>query len=194
LSREEEDLAQGIEREGGMERQPGRVVQWVPERGFGFIESAGETYFFHRTYMADSRFEDARPGTRVSFEPYVDAQGRLRAFGVRLEVVGGHGEPVAPTVTPPSGALTDAPAFTAELPRVDVPQTVDVVVRQHVEALPPGGVVTVDEIVRGTGLPRNAVVRQLQSCEEAGVGRFIAGRRGHPSRFQKALPMFPRAA
>jgi cold shock CspA family protein len=46
----------------------GRVERLSPERGYGFIRSDdGQEYFFHRTALRATRFEDLAPGTAVDF-------------------------------------------------------------------------------------------------------------------------------
>lgn len=46
----------------------GTIVRMVPEQGFGFIRSdEGHEYFFHRTALNATRFEDIAPGTPVEF-------------------------------------------------------------------------------------------------------------------------------
>ena len=45
--------------------------------------------------------------------------------------------------------------------------------------------VSVDDLRKGTGLDQTYAVDAFKQLERAGHGRFIVGRRGHPSRFVK---------
>ena len=46
----------------------GTIARMVPEQGFGFIEGDdGHEYFFHRTALNATDFEDLAPGTPVYF-------------------------------------------------------------------------------------------------------------------------------
>ena len=47
----------------------GTIPRLVPERGFGFIRADdGQEFFFHRTALHATRFEDLAPGTAVEFQ------------------------------------------------------------------------------------------------------------------------------
>ena len=44
------------------------TIKKVTDKGFGFIEtSPGKDIFFHMSSVQGARFEDLRPGQRVSF-------------------------------------------------------------------------------------------------------------------------------
>lgn len=43
---------------------------------------------------------------------------------------------------------------------------------------------TVDKIMESTEAPRTEVIELMHALENAGAGKFITGRRGHPSRFE----------
>lgn len=46
----------------------GTIVRMVPERGFGFVRSdEGYEYFFHRSALNATRYEDLAPGIAVVF-------------------------------------------------------------------------------------------------------------------------------
>ncbi len=67
----------------------GTIVRMVPEQGFGFIRSdKGHEYFFHRSALNATRFDDLGPGTTVEFRIGEDAGDRPdegpRAVFVRL--------------------------------------------------------------------------------------------------------------
>ncbi len=177
-----------------MERQQGIVVRWEPDRGFGLIESGPDTYLFHKTGMSpDSRFEDARPGQVVTFHAHLDLRGRHLAFDVRLAVTTA---PATLAVLPTSRPTPIGTATVASSPSWNAGgfEAVAAAVRRLLEGLPAGRSVTVDQVVEDCGAQRKDVVQAMQLCEKAGIGRFIAGRRGHPSRFQKALSAFQHAA
>src|SRR5438105_2803149 len=49
-------------------RMHGTIARMAPEEGFGFIDGDdGHEYFFHRTALNATRFEDLAPGTPVQF-------------------------------------------------------------------------------------------------------------------------------
>jgi cold shock CspA family protein len=67
----------------------GTVDRVVPDQGFGFVIGPnGEEYFFHRTGLIGTRFEDLGPGVTVEFQ-VSDDEGdapdeHLRAVNLRL--------------------------------------------------------------------------------------------------------------
>lgn len=78
----------------------GTIVRMVPERGFGFIRSdEGHEYFFHRSALNATRYEDLAPGTTVEFRIGEGEGDRTdegpRATFVRLSAA------EEPTVDPP---------------------------------------------------------------------------------------------
>jgi len=50
-------------------------------------------------------------------------------------------------------------------------------------------VTEVDSLMESTGLDRWEVIHVLKALDEAGCGQFLAGRRGHQSRFQWAVSL-----
>ena len=67
----------------------GTIARLSPERGFGFITSAdGQGFFFHRSVLQATDFEDLGPGVAVEFEAgqeHGDRPGEdPRAVNVRL--------------------------------------------------------------------------------------------------------------
>jgi cold shock CspA family protein len=192
IAHREEGLRDGRRRElYGMDRKEGIVVRWKPDRGYGFIEGGEETFFFHRTFMSPgSKFEDARPGQRVTFWPHRNARG-LDAFDVRLEERAPNVQASsASDMTIDNQAPTSMEVVTREQPRAfaasfDEPAET---VRNRIETLAPGGTVTVDAVVKESGPQRIAVVREMQRWAAAGLGTFMVGRRGRPSRFIKTGP------
>jgi cold shock CspA family protein len=47
----------------------GMIERLSPERGFGFIRADdGREFFFHRSALHATRFEDLAPGTAVDFQ------------------------------------------------------------------------------------------------------------------------------
>ncbi|MGE0327307.1 MAG: hypothetical protein AB7K71_03355 [Polyangiaceae bacterium] len=67
--------------------------------------------------------------------------------------------------------------------------------RAIVEASGTETVVIADELQRSLELERGDLVERLKELDAAGAGRFVAGRRGHPSRFEwQLLPAVRQAA
>ncbi|MDP2226437.1 MAG: cold shock and DUF1294 domain-containing protein [Moraxellaceae bacterium] len=67
-----------------MQKQ-GKIVRWIDDKGFGFIEPAkgGKQVFAHiKSFPAGSG--RPAPGMIVSYSESVDAQGRLSAVNIRL--------------------------------------------------------------------------------------------------------------
>jgi cold shock CspA family protein len=67
----------------------GTVSNLVPERGFGFITSNGEEFFFHRNALQGTDFTEVAVGTPVVFEVDKNPEGDLprerpRAVNIRL--------------------------------------------------------------------------------------------------------------
>jgi cold shock CspA family protein len=67
----------------------GVVDRIVPAEGFGFIIGPnGEEYFFHRTGLNGSAFEELAPGVPVMFQTATEEgdfpQEHLRAVDIRL--------------------------------------------------------------------------------------------------------------
>jgi cold shock CspA family protein len=67
----------------------GTVDRVVPERGFGFVIGPnGEEYFFHRSGLSGTEFEDLGPGVTVEFQAAEEEGDRpdehLRAVHLRL--------------------------------------------------------------------------------------------------------------
>lgn len=50
----------------------GTVKRLIADKGFGFIVSGKQEYFFHRSGLKNTKFEDLRVGQEVTFE---DADG-----------------------------------------------------------------------------------------------------------------------
>jgi cold shock CspA family protein len=67
----------------------GTVDRVVPERGFGFVIGPnGEEYFFHRSGLSGTEFEELGPGVTVDFQ-VANEEGdtpdeHLRAVNVHL--------------------------------------------------------------------------------------------------------------
>jgi CspA family cold shock protein len=52
------------------------VIKRLTDKGFGFIDSgSGKDLFFHRSAVDGARFEDLRPGQRVSFTEGLGPKG-----------------------------------------------------------------------------------------------------------------------
>ena len=67
----------------------GTVDRVVAEQGFGFVIGPnGEEYFFHRSGLKGTEFEDLGPGVAVEFQAATEEGDRpdehLRAVNVRL--------------------------------------------------------------------------------------------------------------
>jgi len=67
----------------------GTIASVVPERGFGFItDDEGREFFFHRSALQATDFEELAAGVAVEFEvsrePGDEAGERPRAVNVRL--------------------------------------------------------------------------------------------------------------
>jgi CspA family cold shock protein len=61
----------------------GTIKRLVRDRGFGFIrDDNGQEWFFHRSAVRDSGFDQLNEGQRVSFEEEPSAKGP-RAGDVR---------------------------------------------------------------------------------------------------------------
>lgn len=57
----------------------GTIKSITADKGFGFIKTAaGDEYFFHRSALKNTRFEDLKKGQEVTFEDVDSAKG-LRA-------------------------------------------------------------------------------------------------------------------
>lgn len=66
-----------------MEKRIGTVKK-VFEKGFGFIESENEDYFFHFSNMLNPKsFENLDEGTKVSFGFGKDNQNRVIAVDIK---------------------------------------------------------------------------------------------------------------
>ncbi|MBA2362581.1 MAG: cold shock domain-containing protein [Chloroflexia bacterium] len=61
------------------------IIKRVTDRGFGFIELAGqEDVFFHSSSLQDTSFDDLRVGQQVTFDVEADPRGKGdRAANVR---------------------------------------------------------------------------------------------------------------
>ena len=72
----------------------GTIARLVPDQGFGFIAGEnGEEFFFHRTALKLTNFEELSPGLPVNFQVDRDAPGdepgeHARAVNVRLAGAG----------------------------------------------------------------------------------------------------------
>jgi cold shock CspA family protein len=80
----------------------------VPEEGFGFIDGDdGHEYFFHRSALNATRFEDLAPGVPVFFRIGHEEGDRpgegLRAVFVRMT------DAAEPTVDPPFDQIDQPP-------------------------------------------------------------------------------------
>src|SRR5690242_7974022 len=67
----------------------GIIERITPEEGFGFVSSGGQEYFFHRTGLNATEFEELAPGMAVEFSVNPHAQGdepgeHPRAVNVRI--------------------------------------------------------------------------------------------------------------
>lgn len=67
----------------------GTVSKLVTDRGFGFISSDGQEFFFHQSALQGADYGDLAEGTPVVFEVDRDPQGdepgeRPRAVSIRL--------------------------------------------------------------------------------------------------------------
>lgn len=62
----------------------GTVKRLVRDRGFGFITTGDNEFFFHRSAVVDAFFEDLTEGTPVLFEPGQSTKGP-RAEQVRIQ-------------------------------------------------------------------------------------------------------------
>lgn len=60
------------------ERLSGKIVEWQPERGFGYVESEGHRIFLHFREFAE-RHKKPEVGDAVTFVLGVDRQGRTCA-------------------------------------------------------------------------------------------------------------------
>lgn len=57
----------------------GTIARMVKDKGFGFIkDSKGTEYFFHRSQLRNSQFENLKEGTEVTFEE-CEGQKGMRA-------------------------------------------------------------------------------------------------------------------
>lgn len=79
----------------------GQIARLAPERGFGFVVADdGQEYFFHRSALKATRFEDLAPGTAVDFQIGLDEGDRPdegpRAVSVHLAA------DALPAVDPPT--------------------------------------------------------------------------------------------
>ncbi len=63
----------------------GTIKRLVRDRGFGFIrDDGGQEWFFHRSAVRDSTFDQLNEGQRVSFEEEPSGKGP-RATNVKPE-------------------------------------------------------------------------------------------------------------
>ena len=46
----------------------GTIKRLVKDKGFGFIASEGSEYFFHRSSLVDTNWDDLREGESVKFD------------------------------------------------------------------------------------------------------------------------------
>jgi CspA family cold shock protein len=73
-----------LDREG-VSMPNGTIKRLVRDRGFGFIrDDGGQEWFFHRSAVRDSSFDQLNEGQRVSFEEEPSSKGP-RAGDVRPE-------------------------------------------------------------------------------------------------------------
>ena len=90
-----------------MTRREGRLVEWFPDRGFGFIapDYGGPNVFLHIKSLPK---EDKRLdiGQAYSFDAVTDARGRLQAQNA-LPII----EPATPSKRPRFWALSHIPPF-----------------------------------------------------------------------------------
>lgn len=68
-----------------MSEQNGVIVRIVRDRGFGFILSNEQEYFFHRSSYASGDFDKLSEQTNVTFEPQQTPKG-LRAENVNRRI------------------------------------------------------------------------------------------------------------
>lgn len=86
----------------------GTIARVAPDRGFGFIaaDDTGQEYFFHRSALRATRFEDLAPGVAVVFqvgdEPGDRPDEGPRAVSVEMA------EGALPAVDPPLEGGRDA--------------------------------------------------------------------------------------
>ena len=68
------------------DRMPsGTIKRLVRDRGFGFIrDDGGQEWFFHRSAVKDSAFEQLNEGQRVAFDEEPSTKGP-RATNIRPE-------------------------------------------------------------------------------------------------------------
>lgn len=86
----------------------GTIARMTPAEGFGFIDSDdGREYFFHRTALNATHFEDIAPGTPVDFRIDREAGDRPdegpRATFVRISAA------AEPAVDSPLAQVGDSP-------------------------------------------------------------------------------------
>ena len=63
----------------------GTIKRLVPDRGYGFIQTAEERdLFFHRSELQGVDYDSLRGGQQVEFEVGQDRNGRPQATRVRL--------------------------------------------------------------------------------------------------------------
>jgi len=68
---------------GGHGRLQGKIVRWLPDKGFGFVQDqAGIQYFFHRSAV-DGNPDDVKVAASVTFTPVTSPKGP-RAESVTL--------------------------------------------------------------------------------------------------------------
>ncbi len=73
-----------LDREGDS-MPKGTIKRLVRDRGFGFIrDDGGQEWFFHRSAVRDSTFDQLNEGQRVSFEEEPSTKGP-RAADVKPE-------------------------------------------------------------------------------------------------------------
>jgi CspA family cold shock protein len=53
----------------------GKIVRVVKEKSFGFIQSGGQDYFFHRSALKNITFDDVKVGQEVTFEEMETEKG-----------------------------------------------------------------------------------------------------------------------
>ncbi len=66
--------------------QPGSVVTYFEEKGFGFLrpEMGGRDVFFHISRLTEGQASDLTPGAKVLFEMGMDRTGKMAASAVRV--------------------------------------------------------------------------------------------------------------
>jgi cold shock CspA family protein len=87
----------------------GTIARMAPAEGFGFIDGDdGHEYFFHRTALNATRFEDLAPGVAVDFRIGRGEGDRPdegpRAIFVRLA------DAAEPAVDPPMDQIDEPPS------------------------------------------------------------------------------------